>query len=670
MYRELKDSDKEKESGKMDFCEQGLVQSRSGGLSPSVPLHHSSEILGGAREMAQAKAGCSQNACGVEDVLQLLRILYIIGGDAAGNARTLQEDVEELQFNASPEEFTSKKITTKILQQIEEPLALASGALPDWCEQLTSKCPFLIPFETRQLYFTCTAFGASRAIVWLQNRREATMERSRPSTAVRRDDPGEFRVGRLKHERVKVPRGDAMMQWAESVMGVHAERKSVLEVEFLGEEGTGLGPTLEFYALVAAEFQRTSLGIWLCDDDFPDDESRQVDLGGGLKPPGYYVQRSCGLFPAPFPQDSEELDRVTQLFRFLGVFLAKCIQDSRLVDLPLSRPFFKLLCMGDIKSNMSKLLYASPSVDRGLNLEAGTEDHDSLFDEDSKSEFILDPPKPKPPAWYHGLLTWDDFQHVNPHRASFLKEMKELSVKRRQILSSKSLSEDEKNTRLQDLMLKNPLGSGPPLSVEDLGLNFQFCPSSKVHGFSAVDLKPNGDDEMVSMENAEEYVELMFDFCMHTGIQRQMEAFREGFNRVFPMEKLSSFSHKEVQMILCGNQSPSWTNDDIINYTEPKLGYTRDSPGFLRFVRVLCGMNSDERKAFLQFTTGCSTLPPGGLANLHPRLTIVRKVDATDHSYPSVNTCVHYLKLPEYSSEDIMRERLLAATMEKGFHLN
>lgn len=49
-----------------------------------------------------------------------------------------------------------------------------------------------------------------------------------------------------------------------------------VQVEFQGEEGTGLGPTLEFYALVAAEFQRTSLGIWLCDDDFPDDESRQV----------------------------------------------------------------------------------------------------------------------------------------------------------------------------------------------------------------------------------------------------------------------------------------------------------------------------------------------------------------------------------------------------------
>ena len=50
------------------------------------------------------------------------------------------------------------------------------------------------------------------------------------------------------------------------------------------------------------------------------------------------------------------------------------------------------------------------------------------------------------------------------------------------------------------------------------------------------------------------------------------------------------------------------------------------SPGFVRFVNVLSRLSADERKAFLQFTTGCSSLPPGGLANLHPRLTVVRKV--------------------------------------------
>lgn len=94
------------------------------------------------------------------------------------------------------------------------------------------------------------------------------------------------------------------------------------------------------------------------------------------------------------------------------------------------------------------------------------------------------------------------------------------------------------------------------------------------------------------------------------------------------------------------------------------------SPGFVRFVNVMVSLTSEEKKAFLQFTTGCSSLPPGGLANLHPRLTVVRKVDAGEGSYPSVNTCVHYLKLPEYPSEDVLRERLLAATKEKGFHLN
>jgi len=42
------------------------------------------------------------------------------------------------------------------------------------------------------------------------------------------------------------------------------------------------------------------------------------------------------------------------------------------------------------------------------------------------------------------------------------------------------------------------------------------------------------------------------------------------------MEKLFLFNPTELQMILCGDQSPQWTRDDIINYTEPKLGYTRE----------------------------------------------------------------------------------------------
>lgn len=71
----------------------------------------------------------------------------------------------------------------------------------------------------------------------------------------------------------------------------------------------------------------------------------QIDIGQGYKPPGYYVQHSYGLFPAPWPQDCPELSSVCHLFELLGLFIAKCIQDGRRVDLPLSKPFFKLMCM-------------------------------------------------------------------------------------------------------------------------------------------------------------------------------------------------------------------------------------------------------------------------------------------------------------------------------------
>ena len=72
--------------------------------------------------------------------------------------------------------------------------------------------------------------------------------------------------------------------------------------------------------------------------------------------------------------------------------------------------------------------------------------------------------------------------------------------------------------------------------------------------------------------------------------------FAEGFHAVFPMEKLGPFTPDELQLMLSGEQVPQWTREDIMNYTEPKFGYTRETPGFQRFVNVLVNMNGDERK--------------------------------------------------------------------------
>lgn len=80
----------------------------------------------------------------------------------------------------------------------------------------------------------------------------------------------------------------------------------------------------------------------------------------------------------------------------------------------------------------------------------------------------------------------------------------------------------------------------------------------------------------VSLDNLEEYLELMTKFTLETGIARQMEALRDGFNRVFPLRKLHAFTPAEVRVMLCGDQDPQWTREDLLNYTEPKLGYTKD----------------------------------------------------------------------------------------------
>ncbi|XP_074030516.1 ubiquitin fusion-degradation 4-like isoform X3 [Leptinotarsa decemlineata] len=624
--------------------------SRSGsssvaGVSPSTPVPGTPSV----------------SNCTVEDVLQLLRHLFVI-------TTTKDNDFHSLDHipDISPEEFSSKKITNKILQQIQDPLVLSSASLPAWCEELNHSCPFLFPFETRQLYFNCTAFGASRSIVWLQTQRDVTMERQRtPGLSPRRDDPHEFRVGRLKHERVKVPRGDQLLEWAMQVMKIHSDRKSILEVEFAGEEGTGLGPTLEFYALVAAELQRRDLGMWICDDDAIS-LNEPVDLGEGVKPPGYYVRRASGLFPAPLPQNSEICDKAVRYFHFLGVLLAKILQDNRLVDLPLSKSFLKLMCHGDIQNTVNE------RIGFAGNKKVAEEDvmTSSFISEESEKELELDPPKiivEEKRPWYSSILGEEDLYEIDPIRANFMKQIRDLIKQKQKILQDHSLSPESRAHQIQNLCLNYSSGS---VLLEDLALTFTYAPSSSVFGFSSVELVNNGADIEVNIENVEEYAELTTSFCLDKGIARQLEAFYKGFSIVFPMEKLAAFSPNEMCVMLCGDQNPEWTMEDLINYTEPKLGYTKDSPGFLRFVNVLVNMTPEERKAFLQFTTGCSSLPPGGLANLYPRLTIVRKVDAGEGSYPSVNTCVHYLKLPDYSTEEILRQRLLAATKEKGFHLN
>lgn len=659
-------------------------------INPNLPIHMAPMRLINADGVEKPVFvndvnGSSTNT--VEDTLRLLRLLYQMRKDVLTDeiisSDFLQLKNSEKILPVSFEDFISKKISNKLLQQLQDPLVLASGAQPYWCDRFVHHYPLLFPFESRQNYFQANAFGTSRTIVWLQSQRDNRLHGPSP-----RRDEHEFRMGRLLHERVKVPRGERLLDWAVELMQKTAHKKSILEVEFKNEEGTGLGPTLEFYALVALELQKKQLKMWLCNDLLIDATSESEHVLLQFNGPDVFVHHSAGLFPAPLPAGHPTTVRVCQLFQFLGMFIARALQDQRLVDLPLSLPFLKLACncKGNLvpapnssqqssTPNQSEKIHQKSKEGKSLKRsligalspeEQLIRDRDELSkDAQTKEEQFAT----NKAGIYAGLLGEQDFAQLFPQQSNFFAQLRTLFEQKQRILLDPSLSLTEKQRQIHNLYI--PISqSETPVRIEDLSLTFQYLPPSNVYGFDAIDLKPSGEFEDVTIDNFDEYYELMMDFCLNVGIAEQINAFRSGFNRVFPITKLRAFQPEELRLMLCGEQNPNWTREEIIAYTEPKLGFTKDSPGFLKFVNVLCDLNGPERKEFLQFATGCSSLPPGGLSNLHPRLTIVKKIDASDGSYPSVNTCAHYLKLPDYSSEQVLRERLLHATIEKGFHLN
>lgn len=68
--------------------------------------------------------------------------------------------------------------------------------------------------------------------------------------------------------------------------------------------------------------------------------------------------------------------------------------------------------------------------------------------------------------------------------------------------------------------------------------------------------------------------------------------------------------------------------------------------------------------------------PHVGFKSLNPMFTVVRKPSeppyTSDNFLISVMTCANYVKLPEYSSIDVLRKQLLIAIQEGqgAFHLS
>lgn len=242
--------------------------------------------------------------------------------------------------------------------------------------------------------------------------------------------------------------------------------------------------------------------------------------------------------------------------------------------------------------------------------------------------------------------------------------------KKRKLEEDAKLSPAEKQLRLQSLTM-----DGCP--VEDLGLDFTLP------GYPNIELTKGGKDMSVTLDNLSQYVKLVSHWLLVEGVSAQMEALREGFETVFPLSALQMFYPEELDQIFCGSSVQSsaslaqWDVKTLMESCRPDHGFTNESPSIRFLYEIMASYDREEQRQFLQFVTGCPRLPVGGFKSLSPPLTVVKKTFdspdvAPDDYLPSVMTCVNYLKLPDYSSKEIMREKLRIAAMEGQycFHLS
>jgi E3 ubiquitin-protein ligase TRIP12 len=271
-------------------------------------------------------------------ILRLLRKLHDLNANIDD---VLVENKETLKVNVEPlSQFVNTKLTAKLNRQLEEPLIVASNCLPSWSEDLARLYPFLFPFETRHLFLQSTSFGYARSMSRWQN--------AQSQEEARRDrrDERPF-LGRLQRQKVRISRSK-ILESAVKVMELYGASQSILEVEYFDEVGTGLGPTLEFYSTVSKEFCKKKLKLWRDNDPSADDE---------------FVFGSNGLFPRPLSEEfaaSEEGEKILQLYKMLGKFVARSMIDSRIIDVNFNPIFFRI---GDELTAVRPSLGAIKSVD-------------------------------------------------------------------------------------------------------------------------------------------------------------------------------------------------------------------------------------------------------------------------------------------------------------------
>ncbi|XP_063745592.1 E3 ubiquitin-protein ligase NEDD4-like isoform X8 [Eleginops maclovinus] len=194
-------------------------------------------------------------------------------------------------------------------------------------------------------------------------------------------------------------------------------------------------------------------------------------------------------------------------------------------------------------------------------------------------------------------------------------------------------------------------------------LDLRFCIDEDNFGQTyQVDLKPSGSDMVVTNENKKEYIDLVIQWRFVNRVQKQMNAFLEGFTELIIIDLIKIFDENELELLMCGLGDVDV--NDWRQHSVYKNGYCPNHPVIQWFWKVVLLMDAEKRIRLLQFVTGTSRVPMNGFAELYgsngPQLFTIEQWGTPD-KLPRAHTCFNRLDLPTYESFEDLREKLLMA---------
>lgn len=99
---------------------------------------------------------------------------------------------------------------------------------------------------------------------------------------------------------------------------------------------------------------------------------------------------------------------------------------------------------------------------------------------------------------------------------------------------------------------------------------------------------------------------------LREGVSKQMEAFRKGFESVFPLSQLRLFYPEELEAVFCGYAGGQWDVKTLAECCRTGHGYTPDSRAIRFLFEIMSKYSREEQQQFVQFVTGSPHLPIAG----------------------------------------------------------